>query len=64
METILVTGSAGFVGFHVSRALLQAGKRVVGLDNFNTSYAPDLKKARTAILTEFPGFVFTGSGPG
>ncbi len=57
MKTILVTGSAGFVGFHVSKSLLLSGERVIGLDNFNAYYAPDLKKARTAMLAQFPGFV-------
>jgi len=52
MSTILVTGSAGFIGFHVIKALLEAGETVIGLDNFNTYYAPELKWAREEILRE------------
>jgi UDP-glucuronate 4-epimerase len=48
--TILVTGSAGFIGFHLSRRLLEAGETVVGLDNLNSYYDPALKAARLAIL--------------
>lgn len=50
MTTILVTGSAGFIGFHVAEALLEAGNTVIGLDNFNSYYAPELKRARDEIL--------------
>ncbi|MDD5641973.1 MAG: NAD-dependent epimerase/dehydratase family protein, partial [Syntrophales bacterium] len=56
-HTILVTGSAGFIGFHVSRALLQQGARVVGLDNFNDYYSPTLKHDRDRELQKFPNFV-------
>ena len=44
--TILVTGSAGFIGFHLSRRLLERGDTVVGLDNLNSYYDPTLKAAR------------------
>ncbi len=54
--TFLVTGSAGFIGFHVARALLDQGARVVGLDNFNDYYDPALKRARDAILRAHPHF--------
>ena len=47
---ILVTGSAGFIGFHVASALLKAGHTVVGLDNFNDYYAVQLKRDRNALL--------------
>ncbi len=57
MSTILLTGSAGFIGFHVASALLAAGKSVVGVDNFNTYYDPALKRARTAVLASSPYFV-------
>ncbi len=57
MKTILVTGSAGFVGFHVARALLEAGARVIGLDSLDPYYSVELKKARTAILDTFREFV-------
>ena len=44
--TILVTGSAGFIGFHLSRRLLARGEDVVGLDSLNAYYDPKLKAAR------------------
>lgn len=43
---ILVTGAAGFIGFHVTRALLIRGESVLGLDNLSDYYDPALKKAR------------------
>lgn len=56
--TVIVTGAAGFVGFHVARALLARGERVLGLDNLNSYYDPALKEARLAILRQEPGFRF------
>lgn len=53
---ILVTGSAGFIGFHLSQRLLAAGESVVGLDNLNAYYDPRLKAARLAILEQTPGY--------
>lgn len=53
---ILVTGTAGFIGFHVASALLARGDRVVGLDNFNDYYAPQLKEDRNARLEQEKGF--------
>jgi len=55
---VLVTGAAGFIGFHVARRLLQDGKPVVGLDNLNAYYGPALKQARLAELQKLPGFTF------
>lgn len=52
----LVTGSAGFIGFHLSRALLGAGHQVVGFDGLTPYYAPELKKRRHAILEALDGF--------
>ena len=49
---ILVTGSAGFVGFHVAKALLQRGDAVVGFDVVNSYYDPTLKEARLRILEQ------------
>lgn len=52
----LVTGSAGFIGFHLSRRLLEAGHEVLGVDNFSTYYDVSLKEARTGILEGYDGF--------
>jgi UDP-glucuronate 4-epimerase len=57
-DTILVTGAAGFIGFHVANRLLKDGRRVVGLDNLNAYYDPALKQARLDELTKHPGFGF------
>ena len=54
--SILVTGSAGFIGFHVARALLARGERVSGVDNLNDYYDPTLKRARLAQLEALPGY--------
>jgi len=55
--TFLVTGSAGFIGYHVARTLLDHGARVVGLDNFNDYYSPALKQERDRELRRYPNFV-------
>ena len=55
---ILVTGSAGFIGFHTSKRLLDSGHDVIGLDNLNTYYDINLKKDRLKILQEYDGFTF------
>jgi UDP-glucuronate 4-epimerase len=55
---VLVTGAAGFIGYHASRALLERGDTVVGLDNLNDYYDPALKESRLALLLEFPAFSF------
>jgi UDP-glucuronate 4-epimerase len=57
-QTILVTGAAGFIGFHVARELLAQGRHVVGLDNLNAYYDPALKQARLNILRGNPRFDF------
>ncbi len=56
-SSFLVTGTAGFIGFHVARELLARGAGVVGLDNFNDYYSPDLKRARDRELRQFANFV-------
>ena len=54
----LVTGAAGFIGYHVARKLLERGDRVVGLDNMNDYYDPSLKEARIAELEQLEGWTF------
>ncbi len=56
MAKILVTGAAGFIGYHTSERLLARGDEVVGLDNVNSYYDPTLKEARLARLAQQPGF--------
>jgi UDP-glucuronate 4-epimerase len=55
---VLVTGAAGFIGFHTARALLARGDEVVGLDNLNAYYDPKLKTDRLAILEPHANFHF------
>ena len=59
---VLVTGAAGFIGFHVARRLLQSGRRVVGFDNVNAYSDPSLKRARLGMLAALPGFTFIEAG--
>ena len=58
MTRTLVTGAAGFIGYHLAERLLAAGEEVIGLDNLNAYYDPRLKEARLARLTARPGFAF------
>jgi len=53
---ILVTGAAGFIGFHTAQALCARGDEVIGLDNFSPYYDPKLKEARAKILEKLPNF--------
>jgi len=53
---ILVTGAAGFIGFHTSKQLLERGDTVVGLDNFNDYYDVSLKESRAAVLDAYDSF--------
>jgi UDP-glucuronate 4-epimerase len=55
---ILVTGAAGFIGFHVARRLLDRGERILGIDNLNPYYDPKLKEARLAQLQKSRAFTF------
>ena len=55
---VLVTGAAGFIGYHTAQALLDRGATVVGLDNLNTYYDVGLKEARLARLQGRNGFSF------
>ncbi|WP_332658320.1 NAD-dependent epimerase/dehydratase family protein [Brevundimonas sp.] len=54
---VLVTGSAGFIGFHTARRLLARGETVIGVDNLNSYYDPALKQARLDQLLTLPGYV-------
>jgi len=59
MDTkILVTGAAGFIGFHMSKLLLEKGHHVIGIDNMNDYYEPQLKEDRLALLVAYSNFVF------
>ncbi len=58
MKKILVTGAAGFIGFHLSRRFLHAGHSVIGVDNLNDYYDVNLKKARLMLLEDNNAFQF------
>jgi UDP-glucuronate 4-epimerase len=58
LVTVLLTGAAGFIGFHTARALLARGDGVVGVDNLNAYYDPALKQARLAMLEREARFRF------
>jgi UDP-glucuronate 4-epimerase len=58
MQTILVTGAAGFIGYHLSKQLLDRGDRVIGIDNLNSYYDVTLKESRLKLLTERENFTF------
>lgn len=54
----LITGAAGFVGFHLAKTLLDEGRAVIGIDNLNDYYDVDLKQARLNILKQYKNFDF------
>ena len=56
MKTALVTGSAGFIGFHLAKHWLDEGWRVIGIDAFTDYYDPALKRARNEMLTDYETF--------
>ena len=58
MDEVLVTGAAGFIGFHLARRLLADGHAVVGVDDLNDYYDPQLKRDRLAEFDDEPGFTF------
>lgn len=53
MKTVLVTGSSGFIGMHLSKRLLSEGYQVIGIDNHNNYYSVDLKKSRAEVLKTY-----------
>jgi UDP-glucuronate 4-epimerase len=59
---LLITGTAGFIGYHVARQLLARGDEVVGIDNLNNYYDVKLKRARLANLKDQKGFSFVEAG--
>ena len=58
MEKILVTGAAGFIGFHLCSRLLKEGLKVTGIDNMNSYYDVGLKEARLSLLLPDGNFTF------
>ena len=58
MPPIIITGSAGFIGFHLAKKLLEYGFEVVGIDNLNDYYDINLKKNRLNNLQEYKNFIF------
>ena len=56
MYKVLITGAAGFIGFHLTKSLLDDGFEVLGIDNLNNYYDPKLKYARLEQLTPFKNF--------
>tara|TARA_Y100001970_G_C14259925_1_gene879561 strand:- start:16826 stop:17794 length:969 start_codon:yes stop_codon:yes gene_type:complete len=57
-KILIITGSAGFIGFHLSLKLLKKGYKVIGIDNLNNYYDVDLKKDRNKILKKYKNFEF------
>ena len=57
--SVLVTGAAGFIGFHVAETLAMRGETVLGVDNLNDFYSPALKKARLRQIARLPNFTFS-----
>ena len=56
---VLVTGSSGFIGFHLAKNLLERGFKIHGLDSMNNYYDVKIKKDRLAILKKYRNFSFT-----
>lgn len=57
-KAILITGSAGFIGFHTAKRLLEEGNFVIGIDNMNDYYNPLLKEKRNEILSKYKNYKF------
>lgn len=58
MEKVLVTGAAGFIGYHLCKKLLDNGYRVIGIDSLNSYYDINLKLSRNELLRKEPNFIF------
>ena len=56
MTKIIITGSAGFIGYSLSLKLLNLGYEIIGIDNHNNYYSPELKNARVSILTKYSNY--------
>ena len=56
---ILVTGTCGFIGFHIAKSFLNKGYHVIGIDNFDNYYSLKLKKKRNDYLKKYKNFKFT-----
>ena len=56
--TTLVTGAAGFIGYHVARKLADRGERVIGIDNLSDSYGAELKRRRLVQLSTYKNLKF------
>lgn len=57
-KKVLITGAAGFIGFHLAKRLLSLGATIMGIDNMNDYYDVSLKESRLAILRDYPHFSF------
>ena len=57
-KKILITGAAGFIGFHLSKKLLDQSYQIIGIDNLNEYYDPSLKQSRLEILGKYNNFNF------
>ncbi|MGL6247922.1 MAG: NAD-dependent epimerase [Culicoidibacterales bacterium] len=62
MQTVLVTGSAGFIGFHLTKQLHDLGYKIIGIDNMNDYYSVQLKEDRNAILQQLSNYQFIQGG--
>ena len=57
-QTTLITGAAGFIGFHTARSLLEKGETIIGIDNLNDYYDISLKKSRLEKIIPYRNFTF------
>ena len=55
---ILITGAAGFIGFHISKLMLEENYEICGVDNINNYYSISLKNDRLSVLKQYPNFTF------